>query len=137
MPAFDGKAIGGGFELTLSRDLIYASNHSCFVLPGLADAVTIDLPKRVPYHVAKSLCSPAAGWMIAEVQRWSLVEKVLPQGKAQGTGSGSSRGCSPLVLACRAAIRLDFPSKLSRHSFALQIKKPSDDTRADSDQTRS
>ncbi len=56
----NGMAVGGGFELALSCDLIYASEHSSFALPEiragtLADAATIKLPKRMPYHVAMDL----------------------------------------------------------------------------------
>ena len=58
--AVHGLAMGGGFELALSCDLIYASQPSQFGLPEinagtLADAVTIKLPKRMPYHVAMEL----------------------------------------------------------------------------------
>src|SRR5882724_10874357 len=55
--ALNGMAVGGGFELALSADLIIAADHVRFALPEirsgtLADAATIKLPKRMPYHVA-------------------------------------------------------------------------------------
>ena len=58
--AVSGMAVGGGFELMLSADLIYAADHSTFALPEitagtLADAATIKLPKRIPYHVAMEM----------------------------------------------------------------------------------
>ena len=48
------------FELMLSADLIYAADHSTFALPEinagtLADAATIKLPKRIPYHIAMEM----------------------------------------------------------------------------------
>jgi crotonobetainyl-CoA hydratase len=79
----NGMAVGGGFELALSCDLIYASDHSSFALPEikagtLADAATIKLPKRMPYHVAMELLLTGR-WMSAEeAHRWGLVNEVLP-----------------------------------------------------------
>ena len=81
--AVNGMAVGGGFELALSADLIYASDHSAFSLPEiragtLADAATVKLPKRIPYHVAMEMLYTGR-WMDAEeALRWGLVNQVLP-----------------------------------------------------------
>ncbi len=81
--AVHGMAVGGGFELALSCDLIYASEETRFGLPEinagtLADAATIKLPKRMPYHVAMELLLTGR-WMSAEeAQRWGVVNEVLP-----------------------------------------------------------
>lgn len=78
-----GMAVGGGFELALSCDLIYASDTSSFALPEiragtLADAATVKLPKRIPYHVAMDLLLTGR-WMDAmEAHRWGLVNEVHP-----------------------------------------------------------
>jgi crotonobetainyl-CoA hydratase len=80
--AVHGLALGGGFELALSCDLIYATRSSQFGLPEinagtLADAATIKLPKRMPYHVAMELLLTGR-WMEAdEAHRWGLVNEVL------------------------------------------------------------
>ena len=82
-----GMAVGGGFELALSCDLIYATASSSFALPEinagtLADAATIKLPKRMPYHVAMDLLLTGR-WMDAdEAARWGLVNEVLADGEA-------------------------------------------------------
>ena len=81
--AVHGLAMGGGFELALSCDLIYASEATQFGLPEinagtLADAATIKLPKRMPYHVAMELLLTGR-WMPAEeAARWGVVNEVLP-----------------------------------------------------------
>lgn len=81
--AVHGLAMGGGFELALSCDLIYASEATRFGLPEinagtLADAATIKLPKRMPYHVAMELLLTGR-WMPAEeAARWGVVNEVLP-----------------------------------------------------------
>ncbi|HEV7253298.1 MAG TPA: carnitinyl-CoA dehydratase [Mesorhizobium sp.] len=80
----NGMAVGGGFELALSCDLIYASEHSSFALPEikagtLADAATIKLPKRIPYHIAMDLLFTGRWMDAAEAHRWGLVNEILPK----------------------------------------------------------
>jgi crotonobetainyl-CoA hydratase len=85
--AVEGMAVGGGFELALSCDLIYATADTRFSLPEinagtLADAATIKLPKRMPHHVAMELLLTGR-WMDAEeAHRWGLVNEVLRDGAA-------------------------------------------------------
>ncbi|MFZ1343924.1 carnitinyl-CoA dehydratase [Thiothrix eikelboomii] len=80
--AVNGMAVGGGFELALSADLIYATESSTFALPEiragtLADAATVKLPKRIPYHVAMDLLFTGRWMGVQEAQRWGLVNEVL------------------------------------------------------------
>ena len=84
--AVNGMAVGGGFELALSCDLILASEHTSFALPEiragtLADAATVKLPKRIPYHVAMDLLFTGRWMDVAEAHRWGLVNEVLPKEK--------------------------------------------------------
>ncbi len=91
--ALNGMAVGGGFELALSCDLIVAAEHVRFCLPEitagtLADAATIKLPRRIPHHVAMDLLLTGR-WMDApEALRWGLVNEVtaaadlLPRARA-------------------------------------------------------
>ncbi len=80
--AINGMAVGGGFELTLSADLIVAAEHATFALPEIkagtvADAASIKLPKRIPYHVAMDLLLTGR-WMDAhEAVRWGIVREVV------------------------------------------------------------
>ena len=81
--AVNGMAVGGGFELALSCDMILASAHSSFALPEiragtLADAATIKLPKRIPYHVAMDLLLTGRWMDVEEAHRWGLVNEILP-----------------------------------------------------------
>ena len=81
--AVNGMAVGGGFELALSADLILAADHATFALPEinagtLADAATIKLPRRMPYHVAMELLFTGR-WMDAEeAKSWGLINEILP-----------------------------------------------------------
>jgi crotonobetainyl-CoA hydratase len=80
--AVHGLAMGGGFEIALACDLIYASAATQFGLPEinagtLADAATIRLPKRMPYHVAMELLLTGRWMDAAEAHRWGVVNDVL------------------------------------------------------------
>ena len=84
--AVNGMEVGGGFELALSTDLILATEGARFALPEiragtLADAATIKLPKRIPYHIAMDLLLTGR-WMEAdEALRWGLVNELVPPAK--------------------------------------------------------
>lgn len=83
--AIEGMCVGGGFELALSCDMILATTQSSFALPEiragtLADAATIKLPKRIPYHVAMDMLFTGRWMDSAEAHRWGLVNEVLATG---------------------------------------------------------
>ncbi len=123
----NGMAVGGGFELALSCDLIYASEHASFALPEikagtLADAATIKLPKRIPYHVAMDLLLTGRWMDVAEAHRWGLVNEVLPTDKLEDRVWEVARllaGGPPLVFAAikevaRAAEVMGFQETMNR-----------------------
>ena len=105
--AVSGMAVGGGFELALAADLIYAADHSSFALPEikagtLADAATVKLPKRMPYHVAMDLLFTGRWMDVAEAHRWGLVNEVMPKEKLMDRVWEVARllaGGPPLVFA--------------------------------------
>ena len=85
--AVEGMCVGGGFELALSCDLILATEASSFALPEiragtLADAATIKLPKRIPYHVAMDMLLTGRWMDCEEAHRWGLVTERLVDGPA-------------------------------------------------------
>ena len=85
--AVEGMCVGGGFELALSCDMILATEASSFALPEiragtLADAATIKLPKRIPYHVAMDMLLTGRWMDCAEAHRWGLVNEVMADGAA-------------------------------------------------------
>ena len=85
--AVEGMCVGGGFELALSCDMILATKASSFALPEiragtLADAATIKLPKRIPYHVAMDMLLTGRWMDCAEAHRWGLVNEMMADGPA-------------------------------------------------------
>lgn len=81
--AVNGIACGGGLELALSADIILAADHATFALPEIrsgtvADAASIKLPKRIPYHIAMELLLTGRWFDAAEAHRWGLVNAIIP-----------------------------------------------------------
>ena len=79
--AVNGICCGGGLELALSCDLILASNTATFALPEIrsgtvADAASIKLPKRIPYHVAMDLLLTGRWFDSDEALRWGLLKEI-------------------------------------------------------------
>jgi crotonobetainyl-CoA hydratase len=66
--------------------MILAAEHASFALPEirsgtLADAATIKLPRRIPYHVAMDLLFTGRRMEAAEAMRWGIVNEILPADK--------------------------------------------------------
>ena len=80
--AVNGICCGGGFELALSCDLILAARSASFALPEIrsgtvADAASIKLPKRIPYHVAMDLLLTGRWVDAEEAHKWGLIKEIV------------------------------------------------------------
>ncbi|MDK4741141.1 carnitinyl-CoA dehydratase [Rhizobium sp. CNPSo 3464] len=80
--AVNGICCGGGFEIALSADLIIAAEHATFALPEIrsgtvADAASIKLPKRIPYHIAMDMLLTGRWLDVAEAHRWGFVNEIV------------------------------------------------------------
>ena len=85
--AVNGIACGGWFELMLGCDIIVAEEHASFALPEinvgvLADAGTIKLRRRIPYHVAVEFLMTGRFMEVGEAKHWGLVNYVTGRGEA-------------------------------------------------------
>ncbi len=123
--AVNGICCGGGLEWALSADLILAAEHATFALPEInsgtiADAATLKLPKRIPWHIAMELLFTGRWMDAAEAHRWGLVNEVLPCGslleRAHELAAALAEG-PPLVYAAikevsRAAENMRFQDAL-------------------------
>jgi crotonobetainyl-CoA hydratase len=105
--AVNGMAVGGGFEWALSADMILAVEHARFALPEikagtLADAATLRLPRRIPYHVAMDLLLTGRWMEVAEAHQRGLVNEILPADKLMPRArelAALLAGGPPLVFA--------------------------------------
>ena len=83
--AINGICCGGGLELALSGDILLAAEHASFALPEIrsgtvADAASIKLPKRIPYHIAMEMLLTGRWLDAEEAARWGLINRILPAG---------------------------------------------------------
>ena len=81
--AVNGMAVGGGFEIALSADLIVAAEHAQFFLPEaglgmLPDAGSVRLPRLLPPHIAREMLLTGRRMSAEEAARWGLVNRVVP-----------------------------------------------------------
>lgn len=79
--AVNGICCGGGLEIALSCDIILASETASFALPEIrsgtvADAASIKLPKRIPYHIAMELLLTGRWLDPQEAHRWGLINHI-------------------------------------------------------------
>lgn len=87
--AVEGHALGGGFELALSCDLIVAGESATFALPEVAVGVipggggTQLLPRRVGWSRAASMIFTARRLPAAEAHALGAVDQVVPSGGAR------------------------------------------------------
>ena len=82
--AVNGLAVGGGFELALSADLIIAAEHARFGLPeprvGLMAAAggVHRLPRHIPLKIAMGMMLTGKHITAAEAHRWGIANEVVP-----------------------------------------------------------
>ena len=80
--AVNGICCGGGLEIALSCDLIICSENATFALPEIrsgtvADAASIKLPKRIPYHVAMDLLLTGRWFDANEAMSYGLIKEIV------------------------------------------------------------
>jgi crotonobetainyl-CoA hydratase len=125
--AVNGICCGGGLELALSADLILCSSNATFALPEIrsgtvADAASIKLPKRIPYHVAMDLLLTGRWFDAEEALRWGIVKEICSPAELLGKAWDLARlleSGPPLVYAAikevvREAEALRFQDALNR-----------------------
>ena len=125
--AVNGICCGGGLELALSADLILCASNATFALPEIrsgtvADAASVKLPKRIPYHVAMDLLLTGRWFDADEALRWGIVKEICAPADLRAKAWDLARlleSGPPLVYAAikevvREAENLAFQDAMSR-----------------------
>lgn len=125
--AVNGICCGGGLEWALSADIILAADHASFALPEIrsgtvADAASVKLPKRIPYHIAMEMLLTGRWIDAEEAARWGMINQIHPgadlMAKAREMADHLASG-PPLVYAAikeitREAEAMTFQDAMNR-----------------------
>jgi crotonobetainyl-CoA hydratase len=129
--AVNGIAFGGGFEIMISADIIIAADHATFALPEinsgtLADAATIKLPRRIPYHVAMELLFTGRRMDAHEARQWGIVNEIVTQPnlmiRAREVAATLADG-PPLVFAAIKDVVRETAHRPIQEAFDLVTKR--------------
>ena len=133
--AVEGWALGGGFEMVLSCDVIVAAEDAKFGLPevkrGLiaGEGGVIRLPRRVPYHVALAVLLTGEPMSATDAQQYGLVTMLTASGAAlQGAHELAQRiaGNAPLALARVKEVLRETQGLNDAEAFKRQAENASD-----------
>ena len=129
--AVNGLAFGGGFEIMISCDIIIAAEHATFALPEInsgtvADAASIKLPRRIPYHVAMEMLFTGRRIDVTEAKHWGLINEIVPaemlMTRARAIADQLAEG-PPLVFAAIKEISRDTPHLPVQQAFDMVTKR--------------
>ena len=136
--AVNGICCGGGLEMALSCDIILAAEHASFALPEIrsgtvADAASIKLPKRIPYHIAMELLLTGRWVDAEEAARWGFVNQIHPADqlldKAREMAQMIASGPPLVMAAIKEVVRnaedmkfQDALNKITKSQFATVEK---------------
>ncbi|HEX2463253.1 MAG TPA: enoyl-CoA hydratase-related protein [Thermoanaerobaculia bacterium] len=133
--AVNGFALGGGFEIVLSCDIIIAAEHATFGLPEprvglMAGAGGVHrLPRQIPYHIAMGMMLTGRRVTARDAERYGLVNEVVPAANLLATArkwAGEILECAPLSIraskeAAVEGLGMTLPAALD-HRFAGSAK---------------
>jgi enoyl-CoA hydratase len=130
--AVNGFALGGGLELALSCDFIYASENAKFGLPEVSLGLMpgfggcVRLARVVGLNKAREMTMTGDMISAAEAQQVGLVQKVLPATELMGQvmktiSTLSARG--PLAVAAVKRVVLDGYDLAADGALALEAER--------------
>ena len=105
--AVNGFALGGGFEVVLSCDIILAAEHAVFGLPEprvglMAGAGGVHrLPRHIPYHLAMGMMLTGRHITARQAESYGLVNEVVALGELLPTAdrwAAEILECAPLSV---------------------------------------
>lgn len=130
--AVNGVAMGGGAEIALCCDFIYAADHARFgfpevtrgIMPGMAGPQ--NLPRAVGVRRAKEIVMTGSPFTAQQAEAWGMVNRVLPlaelhaaaQETARTIASNAPIGVRGAKAALDKAVELD---RASGYDFEIAV----------------
>jgi crotonobetainyl-CoA hydratase len=104
--AVNGLALGGGFDVVLSCDLVIAADHARFGLPEprvglMAQGSVQRLLRRIPHYQAMGVILTGRMVSAQEAAQMGLVNEVVPQSRLMETAhrwASQILECAPLAI---------------------------------------
>ncbi|KAH8650073.1 carnitinyl-CoA dehydratase [Xylariales sp. PMI_506] len=128
--ACNGHAHGGGFEIVLNSDVIFASPNASFRLPEVLRGVSAlagALPRCMVLfgnHRTMDLCLTGRVLSVQEAVDWGLVKEIVPQekllGRALDYASEIAALCPDSVIISRLGAREAWETGISRATMRGQ-----------------
>ncbi len=93
--AVNGVAFGGGCELALCCDFIYAARHARFALPEVTRGImpgagaTQNLPRAVGVRRAKEIIMSGLPFSAEQAHEWGMVNEVCERSRTDAEGAGA------------------------------------------------
>jgi enoyl-CoA hydratase/carnithine racemase len=107
--AVNGFALGGGFEIVLSCDIVVAAEQATFgfpeprvgFIPGAGGVHR--LPRHMPYHMAMGLLLTAGRMTAKQAHQWGIVNEVVP---SNGLIAAAERWAVEILECAPLAVRV-------------------------------
>ena len=139
--AVNGYALGGGFELAMSCDIVVAAEHARFGLPEprvgftASDGGIHRIVRQLPLKVAMGMLLTGRQISAEEAHRWGVVNEVVPaEGllEAANAWAESILECAPLSVqaskeAAMAGLDLPLPDAINRRYEQMLRQNASED----------
>ena len=129
--AVEGFAVGGGFELCLSCDLIVAARTAKFGLPEVRHNVVaiggglFRLPRRMPYHLAMEMALTGEFKDAAYMHRFGVGNRVVGEGEALEAAAAWAQALlvnGPTALAASKEIMFHSPEWTDDEAWGAQMQ---------------
>jgi dehydration protein DpgD len=139
--AVNGYALGGGFELAMSCDVIVAAEHARFGLPEprvgftASDGGIHRIVRQMPLKVAMGLLLTGRQISAEEAHRWGVVNEVVPADRLPDAARAWAEAileCAPLSVraskeAAMAGLDLPLPDAINRRYEQMLRQNASED----------